>query len=527
MARDDEIFVGLSDIADFADVTRAAVSNWRKRHADFPPPRVRAAGGDLFSLDEAEAWLIENGKISSRVPPSAVLWRLVDGLRSVWEPQQIAAFLLGALVYVVACQRAQQPDAEHRIVVPSGAFWSDVSRGNDKGLHQRPLRAAQSIEEANEPLAGLLVTGIGQQPGPDPALQRRVLDALRASVASAELGQGEEEVLNEIMQRHYRLDPSAERFVTPDQVAYLMVRLAEPIGQIVWDPAVGRGGMLLLAGLHAGADGQKRRLVGLDTDKNAVRWARSWFFIYDIPVELRVANSLLASPDELPTADTVLLDPPYGLAKWGDAEQYLDTRWRFGAPPPKSADYAWLQLAVDVLTPGGRAVVALPAGSIWQGGREQQIRQALVDANAVEAVVQLPPGLRRDTSIPLAIWLLRPPAPGRRELLLVDGSNLGASTRTVHELESDEIESIAKVVADWRRNGTVYEDERIPAVTVAPEQLSDAALVAGRYRDPARQIDLDALRAEAAELRSELFDSYHDLVAAMLDLHPSEEEPHR
>jgi predicted RNA methylase len=526
MVRDDEIFVGLSDIADFADVTRAAVSNWRKRHADFPPPRVRAAGGDLFSLDEVEAWLIENGKISSRVPPSAVLWRLADGLRSVWEPQQIAAFLLGALVYVVACQRTQKP-AEYRVVVPREASWFGVSGGDDKGLHKRLVQAARLIEEANQRLAGLLIPGIGQQPSPNPGLLRRVLDALRASVVSAELGEGEEEVLNEIMHRHHGLDPSAARHVTPDDVAYLMVRLAEPIGETVWDPAVGRGGMLLLAGLHAGADSHKRRLIGFDTDQNAVRWARSWFFIYDTPAELRVANSLLTSPDELPAADTVLLDPPYGLAKWGDAERYLDTRWRFGAPSPKSADYAWLQLAADVLTPRGRAVVALPAAALWQGGREQQIRQALVDANAVEAVVQLPAGLRRDTAIPLAIWVLRPPAPGRKELLLLDGSNLGASTRTVHTLEPDEIESIAELVADWRRAGTLRGHDGIPALTVAPEQLTDSVLVVGRYRDPARQIDLDALRAEASELRSELFDSYHDLDAAMLDLDLAQGGPHR
>ncbi len=50
------------DIARLAGVGRAAVSNWRRRHDDFPPPVGGTAHQPLFSLPQIEAWLRRYGK---------------------------------------------------------------------------------------------------------------------------------------------------------------------------------------------------------------------------------------------------------------------------------------------------------------------------------------------------------------------------------------------------------------------------------------------------------------------------------
>ncbi|OZM71558.1 SAM-dependent methyltransferase [Amycolatopsis antarctica] len=54
--------VNAGDIARLVDVGRAAVSNWRRRHADFPRPVGGTASSPLFSLAEIEEWLRRNGK---------------------------------------------------------------------------------------------------------------------------------------------------------------------------------------------------------------------------------------------------------------------------------------------------------------------------------------------------------------------------------------------------------------------------------------------------------------------------------
>jgi len=52
-----------ADIARIAGVGRAAVSNWRRRHADFPQPVGGPATSPMFALDEVERWLAANGRL--------------------------------------------------------------------------------------------------------------------------------------------------------------------------------------------------------------------------------------------------------------------------------------------------------------------------------------------------------------------------------------------------------------------------------------------------------------------------------
>src|SRR5215467_14370392 len=54
-----------ADIARIAGVGRAAVSNWRRRHADFPQPVGGPATSPMFALDEVERWLAANGRLQA------------------------------------------------------------------------------------------------------------------------------------------------------------------------------------------------------------------------------------------------------------------------------------------------------------------------------------------------------------------------------------------------------------------------------------------------------------------------------
>jgi N-6 DNA Methylase len=57
--------VTAADIARIAGVGRAAVSNWRRRHADFPQPIGGPATSPTFSLDEVQEWLQANGRVGT------------------------------------------------------------------------------------------------------------------------------------------------------------------------------------------------------------------------------------------------------------------------------------------------------------------------------------------------------------------------------------------------------------------------------------------------------------------------------
>ncbi|GAA3504729.1 N-6 DNA methylase [Streptomyces prasinosporus] len=67
-----------SEIARIAGVTRAAVSNWRRRYDDFPAPAGGGANSPLFDLTEVQAWLDKQRK-GQDVTDEVQLWQVLRG----------------------------------------------------------------------------------------------------------------------------------------------------------------------------------------------------------------------------------------------------------------------------------------------------------------------------------------------------------------------------------------------------------------------------------------------------------------
>ena len=65
-------------IARLAGVGRAAVSNWRRRHADFPKPVGGTETSPSFALAEVEQWLRDQGKLAE-VPLRERVWQQLAG----------------------------------------------------------------------------------------------------------------------------------------------------------------------------------------------------------------------------------------------------------------------------------------------------------------------------------------------------------------------------------------------------------------------------------------------------------------
>ncbi|MFD5764316.1 N-6 DNA methylase [Streptomyces sp. NPDC127049] len=67
-----------SEIARLAGVTRAAVSNWRRRYGDFPTPVGGGAGSPLFALVDVQAWLDKQRK-GKGLSEDVQLWQALRG----------------------------------------------------------------------------------------------------------------------------------------------------------------------------------------------------------------------------------------------------------------------------------------------------------------------------------------------------------------------------------------------------------------------------------------------------------------
>ncbi|MDK1476454.1 N-6 DNA methylase [Streptomyces sp. 549] len=67
-----------SEIARLAGVTRAAVSNWRRRYDDFPRPAGGGANSPLFDLAEVQTWL-DGQRKGQEVSVEVQLWQALRG----------------------------------------------------------------------------------------------------------------------------------------------------------------------------------------------------------------------------------------------------------------------------------------------------------------------------------------------------------------------------------------------------------------------------------------------------------------
>lgn len=138
--------VSASEISRLADVTRATVSNWRRRHADFPTPVAGSETRPMFDLREVQAWLDGHGVGSVQTPLNA----LRTYLRSAITPEDAA----NSIPLLTA--RRGLP-AELRTYVTSAAEDAGMQAVLDvfaeRGLEDGPT---SGLYETPEPLARLM-----------------------------------------------------------------------------------------------------------------------------------------------------------------------------------------------------------------------------------------------------------------------------------------------------------------------------------------------------------------------------------
>ncbi len=365
-----------SDIAERAGVSRAAVSNWRKRHPDFPDP----AEGDTKPLFEEEAvrrWLEKHGHQYKDASLSTRFVWSMDALRGRAEPDRIARVMIGIL------QAVQQGATE---------LPEDVAAG-------LPPEALAQVWEASSALKE-------HQRGP---AADEVLRRTGRSRGYADIG----------------FTAVASRLST-----LLSAAPKTDAGATIYDPACGVAAALISIGHRATAP---VRLIGHEINREMAELAAQRAELYGLRLELQLADTLAASPAPELRADLIVAEPPFGL-RTDPADTWLtDPRFEFGVPPKAHSDLAWMQHCIYHLAEGGRAYIVLPNGSTFRSGSEQRIRAELLRRGCVEAVVGLPPGMAVYTGIRTTLWVLR--RPGEVEnpsVLLVDASEQDHPEQSVH-----------------------------------------------------------------------------------------------
>jgi SAM-dependent methyltransferase len=467
--------VTVADIARLGGVGRAAVSNWRRRHDDFPQPVGGTSVSPVFSLDEVRRWLLAHAE-GRTLPECEWLMQDIRASATEDEPANLIADLGAFLVYL---------DRDR-------AAWTGLSALDEATITaELPKRVrAACAEVMTDPPVPRSFAKVGVP------LLRRLADLADAD--------GPGKTFAFLRGRYFELH-SRRTYPTPEPVARLMAELGGLDAERVLDPACGTGA--LLEPFRDRPHGPPGMLFGQEIDAATARLTAVHLAFGPARVNVVAGDSLRQDAFPGVRVDTVVCYPPFNDRAWGHGDLDTDPRWEYGLPPKTESELAWVQHALAHLRPGGTAVLLMPpAAANRRSGR--RIRAQLIRRGALRAVIGLPQGAVPNMAVALALWVLRRPLDARtpEHVLMVD-----TATRP---------DDFARVAADaWTRFDR-GEDADEPGVSGAVPVVDlldeDVDLTPSRYlASPAEDLTPERVIAER--------DAVADLLRATADLLPAVE----
>lgn len=385
-------------------------------------------------------------------------------------------------------------DAERIAIIPNGAHWRDV-REQTENIGQSLVTALTRIEQANPPdeLYGRRIGGLTGIFGPkqiwtnkDNMPDRLIFDLLEhfsqlnlslAACPADEMGTGYEYLVGKFADD---AGHTAQEFYTNRTVVALMAEILEPkVGESIYDPTCGSGGMLIKCLTYVRDKGQEWRsmkVFGQELNALTASIARMNLFLHGVQEYTVVNGDTLTEPafiqnGHLQQFDIVLANPPYSIKQW-NRDAFATDKWGrnfLGVPPQGRADYAFFQHILASMNQKGRCAILFPNG-ILSRLEEKEMREKLIMCDKLDCIIGVGKNLFYNSAMEACIVICNNNKPSIKQgkILFIDGrkqitrknsdsfltpEQIALLTSVYHSFESIDGISSVRTIREIEENG--------------------------------------------------------------------------
>ncbi len=445
------------------------------------------------------------------------LWATADKLRNNMDAAEYKHIVLGLifLKYIsdsfdelydrLSTDKLSNPEdkdeylAENVFYVPKLARWKylQYEKAKQPTIGKDIDDAMDAIEKENPSLKGVLPKEYAR-PSLDKKRLGELIDLI-GNVGFNEPGHSSKDLLGRVYEYFLGMFADAEgkrggQFYTPESIVKLLVEMLEPYNGRIYDGCCGSGGMFVQSEKFLQAHGGRLddiAVYGQESNPTTYRLAKMNLAIRGIDAKIELGDTFHDDKHKDLKADYIIANPPFNISDWG-GEQLQDSHlWKYGVPPTGNANYGWLQLFLNKLSPNGTAGIVLANGSMTSNsGGENEIRKNLIIEGLVDCMVALPTQLFYNTQIPACLWFLARNRTNHKfrnrkgEILFIDARNTGALISRKNKAFTDEdISKISEVYHNWRNIDGKYEDIQgfCKSATLKEVEVNNYVLTPGRY----------------------------------------------
>jgi len=328
----------------------------------------------------------------------AKLWNLCHVLRDDGVSYQE---YVTELTFLLFLKMAKETGREAQL--PKGYRWDDLLA--KEGIDQMTFYRALLLHLGTQAKGRVQVIYMNAHTAlKEPRNLKKLLDSIDAldwySARQEGLGDLYEGLLEKNATESKR---GAGQYFTPRPLIDCMVHLIQPkAGELVQDPALGTAGFLIAADrfVKAATDDlfdlteqqqvfQKRQaFYGMELVPGTHRLALMNAMLHDIEGELILGDTLSPRGSELPKADVILTNPPFGTKTGGGRPTRDDFTF-----VTSNKQLAFLQHVYRGLKPGGRAAIVVPDNVLFEEHTGTEIRRDLLDKCNLHTILRLPTGI--------------------------------------------------------------------------------------------------------------------------------------